>query len=1174
MLPCVNENSLKLFSITADERFSLGEGIFIRTHSPITMRRFLGNQEIDPWNEQDLFYSLAQNNSEGNIGNRTYVLYGAAGSGKSETIRWLQHKLYNTPRAPLILRISRTELDPVKILEKLLQQFSGTGLTQSVLIHWDSLQKKTVTLANHLVWSALGKMFDSDEKIIPLTYKLRPIIEENLKTKFFSCGEDTHSVPAELISLEQLEIIVEDTCFDCNINCEQLQSLMIRELEQEMFGGYNFKETLKRIGSNVFRQTGIRPLLLIDDLVQSLNVFASDLLDFFITLDEGNWDIVMGLTPASFESTKRGRELLNRISNLDTFDDRMMKLWFSDEHGSQSYFLNIDNCIDYAARYMQEAKRQNGYDCDYRCIHADYCASLHEEYPGAVTLLPFNEASLKRMYLHIPENKGRPRHFINSIGNVLTLYLQNKHTTAWETYFKREYAPACEDSCLRLLLSVYTSPSAVDDGHVLVNPALAKFFFPALNEAKIPVSVELIPLTSLSTIHDAYDIDDSLDPVKQAIRDWLDGLPVNKELFRSVRQGLASVYRDIVQPNSLSLPYSPRQNSTVRIEKDFEGCRFALNLEDVGEESSEDAILVSRSLGHATFLFENIHSLRGYTKEKQLSRIFSQDESFKLLYQTDALRKQTEQQLDNELGMHPADFAYCCFYVLLETGQAEQELPPCFNFRIIHQYPADLRHTVKLPPEIVFLIYQQFRDWFLLRENIYDGPSIEIVKKRYRALDVFSVLNSIDAKSVDPHYKIGNYLLCNFIDKIQDHISKWFDFWNSTLVKERLETFRQVFRLVEECSNPRLLEEVNIYVNDIASYCSLPAPLLPDWQLYYRLRNHLHKNWNGLFKDTKTLPLFPDYFNPLSAHYHLMLLGSLHTADWSSPFGLLRFTDTVFEFLHAKQKHFDEILFEKRLASYFSPIDPLPPKSTLNGDILYVLRELACQSNERKILTLHLNYLILVHPYAGEELIENARLFLDMINKLQTAKLPESIHSRLTKQQKNCERYLKIVATLYHSEIHSISSPPGMYEWQLHAYQLSTVALCESIQYCIEKLQYYYYIRCTLLASFIPQYREVASTLNRNHSHLVQFATLAEACANLITQVENLEEIPCAESILSDLNIDYPQIGKSVLISLLNGDEPSLTLDKFNPEIINMFRDFPHLYETIEIRFKTKKVQT
>ena len=60
-----------------------GDAFFIRTHFPVNMRRFKSNGEAGIWSEEDLKQALMESGKQGIKGNRTYVLYGAAGSGKS-----------------------------------------------------------------------------------------------------------------------------------------------------------------------------------------------------------------------------------------------------------------------------------------------------------------------------------------------------------------------------------------------------------------------------------------------------------------------------------------------------------------------------------------------------------------------------------------------------------------------------------------------------------------------------------------------------------------------------------------------------------------------------------------------------------------------------------------------------------------------------------------------------------------------------------------------------------------------------------------------------------------------------------------------------------------------------------------------------------------------------------
>src|SRR5260221_7212019 len=145
-----------------------------------------------------------------------------------------------------------------------------------------------------------------------------------------------------------------------------------------MLENTSIRTTLRDLSQH-FAQRNQRPVILIDDLVQSISVFATEFLDYFITLDEGNWDVIIGITPASLQSDKRGRELLERINYLDTIDDRVDKLWLSDEQGLESFFLNEANCLDLAFVYLEAFRRRNKIACS-QCPALHHCKILqHDE---------------------------------------------------------------------------------------------------------------------------------------------------------------------------------------------------------------------------------------------------------------------------------------------------------------------------------------------------------------------------------------------------------------------------------------------------------------------------------------------------------------------------------------------------------------------------------------------------------------------------------------------------------------------------------------------------------------------------------------------------------------------------------------------------------------------------
>src|SRR5690348_9571803 len=100
-LPCFASKGLNIFTTTADQRYLLGNDEFLRTHFPMQLRSYRSEKQI-LLTEQDFLQQFLQQNTLG-VGNRIFILYGAAGSGKSELLRWLQTQIgiQDTSRAAI-----------------------------------------------------------------------------------------------------------------------------------------------------------------------------------------------------------------------------------------------------------------------------------------------------------------------------------------------------------------------------------------------------------------------------------------------------------------------------------------------------------------------------------------------------------------------------------------------------------------------------------------------------------------------------------------------------------------------------------------------------------------------------------------------------------------------------------------------------------------------------------------------------------------------------------------------------------------------------------------------------------------------------------------------------------------------------------------------------------------
>ena len=79
---------LAIFAPTADQRYLMGADVFLRTHFPMTMRRY-ENGHSQVIGEEDLLAQILDSTGHA-PGNRLWVLYGTPGSGKSELIKLLE----------------------------------------------------------------------------------------------------------------------------------------------------------------------------------------------------------------------------------------------------------------------------------------------------------------------------------------------------------------------------------------------------------------------------------------------------------------------------------------------------------------------------------------------------------------------------------------------------------------------------------------------------------------------------------------------------------------------------------------------------------------------------------------------------------------------------------------------------------------------------------------------------------------------------------------------------------------------------------------------------------------------------------------------------------------------------------------------------------------------------
>ncbi len=142
-----------------------------------------------------------------------WVLYGAAGSGKSELMKWLETRIgqEDPARATAAIRIARTELDVLSIAERFRALLSEGFFGETTRRRWQVARRKPRTVTKLLLLSALESLLDSDEAINALFYRLLNAVQPHVERALTIGEAEAPYRSVELMSQETWEAIINET---------------------------------------------------------------------------------------------------------------------------------------------------------------------------------------------------------------------------------------------------------------------------------------------------------------------------------------------------------------------------------------------------------------------------------------------------------------------------------------------------------------------------------------------------------------------------------------------------------------------------------------------------------------------------------------------------------------------------------------------------------------------------------------------------------------------------------------------------------------------------------------------------------------------------------------------------------------------------------------------------
>lgn len=793
MIPCINKESLKLLVGTADERYQFSNDYFRKTHFPQIMHKYYQNQLTAEVTEQELLDELIDVDSSSN---RVYLMFGSTGAGKSELLCWLKDRWILEKSERPVIRISRSELNPQIFIKKC---YEAAGMKMKIQIdesRWELLVKKPITLINQIVWSTLAECLSTDEEIIPAALLLRPVIEKNITDFTKQIVQGKIKKPLEIINLEQFQELLESTSLNISLDYHLIKQTLIHKFDSFLFEGWDIGSLFKQLTINL-KESHIRPLLLIDDLVQSVNIYATEILDQLITLEEGNWDVVIGLTPGSFRESTNGNELLQRIQNLDTIDDRVKKLWLSDESGKTFYNLDREQVVPYINKYLIELKATQGFNCSNNCKHFKNCekiiitegveASNLEQY---VSLLPFNTPFIRRVFDGIPIGKGKLRYMILHTKEIVRFF-QKKDKSNFKRInllIAREKYAEHSDLLVKSLAEWYSDENCAE-----VN--LTNSFLENFGIFNGDMKINLHSLDSITTYIEYNDILN--EEVKSQsnginVRDWIEGKNVNLELLEPVRLGVSSLIHDIIKATNITRHFTPRNTSVIQKRGVENLSRYPISFSN--KNKGELNIIINPT--YSALEVTNIQLLKPSERVGKFRKLANELETAKWVYQSELLNEVWQNQLEASLGVPIYIFAL--------------ELRKWVNEWLEISAKAWSK-SIKSPfnRELEELAEEFYQDWYLLRENMVDSW---LIKQRLNNFNFEKWLANIEPMKHLEQYQIGVYAFIPFFLELKvefDNYQKKLKFEFKQLIETKkiyIEFFEGVKDSVYEYCREILIE--------------------------------------------------------------------------------------------------------------------------------------------------------------------------------------------------------------------------------------------------------------------------------------------------------------------------------------------------------------------------------
>lgn len=335
--------------------------------------------------------------------NRLFLLEGSSGSGKTHLCTWLARQIgtnlqQSGTESHIAIPITRSEQSLNSIFEALTKHVSIEPKTRSIDdVDPDRLANALVEAIRVFNLNLEDVLSNMDRDKLTDSYPdergLRELLRDNIRT--YQRAWATGSNPVlELISRTEYQQLTE-IALGREPTSDEFMSFRwaLQDCFIHFLGVQNIDASLTDI-ANAYVELGIRPVLLFDDFL-SLGPLWRILLDYFVKLSSGHFDIIIGVPDRQTDTERRNEftEYLHRFTgNMRRFAGHL-RLSDSDGH---SYFLTDDAAVDLVRKYVHAIRTASSAEFDTEVVPTDFDG-----------LYPFNEPFVHNLYRNL-QIDGKP----------------------------------------------------------------------------------------------------------------------------------------------------------------------------------------------------------------------------------------------------------------------------------------------------------------------------------------------------------------------------------------------------------------------------------------------------------------------------------------------------------------------------------------------------------------------------------------------------------------------------------------------------------------------------------------------------------------------------------------------------------------------------------------------